>query len=201
MKKIVFSSIALSLLLFSCSSDKKETSEGSAYTPAQIAEESRKANAFFDRAFDAKINRDPMQQSIFGIKTDYGKWQDISETGAQKEVEISKGYLDSLHANFKMEALDEQTKISYRLFEKACEDVVENYKWHLYDYPINQMSGLHNEIPTFLINVHAVETKSDADAYISRLNGIAPLFDQLVENLKLREAKNIVPPKFVFPFV
>lgn len=201
MKKIYFSSIALSLFLFSCSSDKKETTDGSAYTPAQIAEESKKANAFFDRAFDAKINRDPMQQSIFGIKTDYGKWQDISEAGAQKEVEISKGYLDSLHANFKMDALDEQTKISYRLFEKACEDVVENYKWHLFDYPINQMSGLHNEIPTFLINVHAVESKSDAEAYISRLNGISTLFDQLLENLKLREAKNVIPPKFVFPFV
>ncbi len=200
MKKIVFCSIIVSSLFSACSSSTEDKTNSS-YTSEQIVEESKKANAFFDRAFDAKIDRDPMQQSIFGIKKDYDKWQDISESNAQKEVEISKQYLDSLHANFKPEALDEQTKISYRLFEKACEDVVENYNWHLYDYPVNQMSGLHTEIPTFLINVHSVENKSDAEAYISRLNGISKLFDQLVENLKLREAKNIIPPKFVFPYV
>ena len=200
MKKIIFSSLVLSSLFSACGSPSEEK-VNTAYTAEQIAEESKKANAFFDRAFDAKIDRDPMQQSVFGIKKDYDKWQDISESNAKKEVEISKGYLDSLHANFKIEALDEQTKISYRLFEKACEDVAANYNWHLYDYPVNQMGGLHTEIPTFLINVHAVESKSDAEAYVSRLNGVNKLFDQLLENLKLREEKNIIPPKFVFPYV
>lgn len=200
MKKLLFSSLILSSLFSACSSSSEEKTKNE-YTPEQIVEESKKANAFFDRAFDAKIDRDPMQQSVFGIKKDYDKWQDISESNAQKEVEISKGYLDSLHANFKPEALDEQTKISYRLFEKACQDVVENYNWHLYDYPVNQMGGLHTDIPTFLINVHSIENVKEAEAYVSRLNGISKLFDQLVENLKLREAKNIIPPKFVFPYV
>lgn len=200
MKKLLFSSLILSSLFSACSSTSEEKTKKE-YTPEQIAEESKKANAFFDRAFDAKIDRDPMQQSIFGIKKDYDKWQDISESTEQKEVEISKGYLDSLHANFKPEMLNEQTKISYRLFEKACEDVVEKYNWHLYDYPVNQMGGLHTDIPTFLINVHAVENVKDAEAYVSRLNGISKLFDQLIENLKLREAKSIIPPKFVFPYV
>ncbi len=200
MKKIFFSSIII-IILFSACNSSPENKTDEKYSATQIAEESKKANEFFDRVFDAKIDRDPMQQSLFGIKKDYGKWQDISETNVQKEVEIAKAYLDSLHANFKIELLDEQTKISYRLFEKACEDAIENYKWHLFDYPINQMGGLHTDVPTFLINVHAIENKSDAEAYISRLNGMSHLFDQLIENLKLREAQNIIPPKFVFPYV
>jgi len=33
------------------------------------------------------------------------------------------------------------------------------------------------------------------------LNGVAMIFDQVIENLKIREEKNIIPPKFVFPYV
>ncbi len=197
MKHILYYSVFLSMLFSACGDGKK--TEG--YSPEQIALESQKANAFFDRAFDAKIDRDPMQQSVFGIKKDYGKWQDLSESNVQKETEISKTLLDSLHKNFKLESLNEQTKISYRLFEKVCQDAIENFNWHLYDYPVNQMGGIHSDVPTFLINVHLVENKSDAEAYISRLKGMNVLFDQLIENLKLREAKNIIPPKFVFPYV
>ncbi len=200
MKKIFFSSFILSVLFSACNSSS-ESKSGEKISAEQIAEESKKANQFFDRVFDAKIDRDPMQQSVYGIKKDYGKWQDISEASIQKEVEITKANLDSLHKNFKVESLDEQTKISYRLFEKACEDAIENYKWHLFDYPMNQMGGLHTDVPTFLINVHAIENVSDAEAYVSRLNGMSNLFEQLIENLKLRESKNIIPPKFVFPYV
>src|SRR3989344_2340271 len=121
MKKIFFSSLIISILFSACNSSS-ENKTGEKFSAAQIAEESKRANEFFDRVFDAKIDRHPMQQSVFGIKKDYGKWQDISEMNVRKEVEITKANLDSLHTNFKLESLDEQTKISYRLFEKACED-------------------------------------------------------------------------------
>jgi len=201
MKKIVVNSFICCLLIVGCNPKQQDPADKKVYSPEEIALESKKANAFFDRIFDAKIDRDPMQQSLFGIKKDYDKWQDISENNVNKELEITKSNLDSLHSNFKMEALDEQTQISYRLFEKACEDAIENYQWHLYDYPVNQMGGLHADIPTFLINIHTITNKTDAEAYVSRLLGISSLFDQLIENMKLREAKNIIPPKFVFPYV
>jgi uncharacterized protein (DUF885 family) len=200
MKNIIHTGILASLLLLS-SCGGEQSAESKKPSAEEIAAESRKANAFFDRVFDARIDRDPMQQSLFGIKKDYGKWQDISEANAEKELEITKQALDSLHRNFNPDLLDEQTKISYRLFEKGCQEGIDNFKWHLYDYPVTQMGGLHADIPTFLINVHLISDKKDAEAYISRLNGIAPLFDQLLVNLKLREDMGIIPPKFVFPYV
>jgi uncharacterized protein (DUF885 family) len=41
----------------------------------------------------------------------------------------------------------------------------------------------------------------DAEAYIARLRGFPKLFDQLLANLKLREEKGVVAPRFVFPLV
>lgn len=201
MKKITFSLTVLAAILFSsCGGDKEHATE-TKFSADEIKTESAKANAFFDRVFDARVDRDPYNQTRLGIKKDYGKWTDINDAHAQQELEFTKAYLDSLHTIIKKDALDEQTLMSYRLFEEECTNSINNFKWRFHDYPINQMGGMHSEIPAFLINMHTINNKPEAEAYISRLSGIGPLFDQLLENLKLREEKNIIPPKFVFPYV
>ncbi len=54
------------------------------------------------------------------------------------------------------------------------------------DYPVNQMYGYHSMVPSLLINQHSIERESDAKAYIARLNGILPLFQQLTVQLDKR---------------
>lgn len=199
MKKIFLLIIALAML--SACSTNEQASDKKTYTPEEMAQESKRLNEFLDSVFDASVDRDPVHQSYLGIRKDYGKWTDISDAHAQKELEITKAMLDSLHGSFNFDALDEQAKLSYRLFEEESQREIDGFKWRFHNYPINQMDGLHTEIPAFLINIHTVNSEQDAEAYISRLNGIPALFDQLLVNLKVREEKNIIPPKFVFPYV
>lgn len=201
MKKIILlSSIALSALFTSCGSDKEKTSENKTVTPEQIKAGSAKANAFFDRVFDREVDRDPVRAALLGLKTGYDQWTDLSDEHVQQEMEITKNNLDSLK-QFNIDLLDEQTKISYKLFEKDANQKINNFKWRFHDYPVNQMGGSHVDLPTFLINVHLISNKSEAEAYISRLSKMNALFDQMITNLKVREEKNIIPPKFVFPMV
>jgi uncharacterized protein (DUF885 family) len=183
-----------------CGDDAKDK-EQKTYSAEAIAAESKKANDFFDRVFDEAVDRSPMRQTMLGIKKDYGKWNDISDENTRKELEITKAALDSLHATIDKEALDEQTRISYALFEENCKESIEMFKWRFHDYPVNQMGGMHAEIPAFMINMHTISNSKEAEDYISRLNGIAPLFDQLLTNMKKREEMKIIPPKFVFPLV
>ena len=188
----------LVLLIAACSNSKQNNNN---YSPEEITAESKKANAFFENVFNEAVDRDPMRQSYMGIKKDYDKWTDINDEHAQKELEITKANLDSLHKNIRFDALDEQTKLSYRLYEYQSNEQIDNFKWRFHNYPVNQMGGLHSEIPSFLINIHTITNKKEAEDYIARVSGINKLFDQLIVNLKIREEKNIIPPKFVFPFV
>jgi uncharacterized protein (DUF885 family) len=203
MKQKLFASAFIGIaVLTSCGGGKNERAENKkTFSAEEIKAESGRANKFFDSVFDADVARDPNRQSYLGIKTDYDKWTDISDAHAQKELEYAKADLEALHKRFKTEALDAQAKISYRLFEKQYQQYVDNFKWRFHNYPVNQMEGTHSAIPAFLINIHTVGSKKEAEAYIARLTGIGPLFDQLIENLKIREGKNIIPPKFVFPYV
>ncbi|MGH8247125.1 MAG: DUF885 domain-containing protein, partial [Gammaproteobacteria bacterium] len=68
------------------------------------------------------------------------------------------------------------------------------FTWH--GYPVNQMRGEQNALPNFMANIHHIGSVRDARHYITRLSKFGAKFDQLLEDLRLREGKGIVPPRF-----
>lgn len=187
----------ITLFVFSqaCESDNNGKKE---YSAEEIEAQSKKANLFFDESFDNSVDRSPIYQSYLGIKKDQDKWDDISEARALENLDISKKELQYLIDSISPEALDKQTKISYQLFKQDLENSIADFKYRFHDYPVNQMTGIHSQVPNLLINIHQVSSVEDAEAYISRIRGVEQLFDQLIINIKTREEKGVVPPKFVF---
>jgi uncharacterized protein (DUF885 family) len=171
------------------------------YSPEQITEESAKANAFFDRVFDEVVERSPIALAQLGIKRDMDKWDDLSEERQMEDFFLGAERFGDLKRMINFEALDAQTKVSYRMFVNDAERAIEGWRWRYHNYPLNQMSGLHAEAPAFLINFHPIANEADARAYIARLKGMGPMFDQLIAGVKVRAAKQVMPPRFVFPIV
>ena len=172
-----------------------------AATASETQAESAKANAFFERVFDENAARSPMFMTQLGMKTDYDKWDDLSEARALEDFELGVKQLAELKRTIRFDLLDDQAKVSYRMFVRDAERAIEGWRWRYHSYPLNQMSGLHADVPAFLINFHRVDNVSDARAYNARLRGIAPLLGQLMENAQVRAAKGILPPRFVFGLV
>lgn len=192
------------LVLAGCGSESTTATSNKTEAPAEVAatqqSESDKANALFDQIFDEGIMRSPMMQTYLGIKKDYDKWNDISEENALKELEITKDNLKRIQA-LDFDKLDAQTKVSYALLEQSLEQEIADFKWRHHNYPVNQMFGLHSQVPAFLINQHSVANEKEANDYISRVNGTNTLINQLIDGLKVREEKGIIAPKFVFAHV
>lgn len=189
--------ILVCAFLVACASNTEKRS----YSPEEIAAESRKVNDFFERSFNDGLSRSPEYQTYLGIKDNQDKWDDYSDENAQSELEITKNELQWITDSINYDALDESSKVSYNLFVASAEQEIEGFKYRFYNYPVNQMFGMHSGKPAFLINMHQINNMEDAEAYISRLEKLKGVFDQLIENLKLREENGIVPPKFVFPRV
>lgn len=166
----------------------------------KIASESKKANDFYERIFEEGLSRSPEFLTYLGRKERMGEWDDLSEENSAKELEFSKKNLNELKAIDRTK-LDPATALSYDLLAQSLENEIEDYQWRLYNYPVNQMFGRHSGVVSLLINQHRISSVSDAEAYVSRLNGVSTLFDQLVSGIEARTAANIVPPKFVFPHV
>jgi len=173
----------------------------SAWDEAEYANESDKANAFFETAFNFGVDRSPTYQSYLGIKKDYGKWDDGSQERAQEDLMLTKIGLQTIKDSIDFDKLDEQTKISYRLYVDDAEREIKNFKYRFHNYPVNQMFGVQSGAPAFLINIHRVTDVSDAKAYISRLNGFTQRINDVVNGLSTRTQMGIVAPKFVYPYV
>ena len=170
-------------------------------TPARVADESQRANDFFEKVFNESVDRNPIFQTQLGIKKDYGKWSDPSDEFAQMELNITKQELQWLKDSIDYEALNPATQLSYDLFVQQAEERIAEFTFRYHEYPVNQMFGFHSRVPSFLINMHQVSSPADAEAYISRLEGVPDYFDKLTTKLKTGEEKGILPPKFVFPRV
>jgi uncharacterized protein (DUF885 family) len=173
----------------------------SAYTPAEIAAESKKANDFFEKCWDDTLSRHPVDESFYGIKTHYDQLEDLSDEKATADEKVWERQLADLKKNIRFEALDPQTQLSYKLFEREAAREAEEFKYRFDIYPVSQMRGVHAQMPTFMINIHKIDDVKDAEAYIARLRAFPKLFDQLLVNLKVREEKGVVAPRFVFPLV
>lgn len=196
MNKLIFVVCFFFITLTACESNPPSMSR-----QMQDVSENDKANAFFEEAFQESLAQSPMFQSYLGMKDNQDKWDDLSEAKAEQDLEITKRQLRDLRANINPDLLDEQTLISYRLFEKNAEDEIESYKWRYHDYPVNQMHGVQSEIPSFLINIHRISDKQDAEDYIGRLQAVSTMMEQVVESMRIRAEMNIIPPRFVFPYV
>jgi len=168
------------------------------YTEIEVTTESKKVNAFFQKSFDESVDMYPEFQTRLGIKKEYGKLNDNSFAFLEKTHEINKKELAWLTDSVNVKALSKEALLSYKLFKQTLENNIEDYKYRLHDYPVNQMFGAQSGKPAFMINMHRIDNAKDAEDYVSRLNGFNSFFSQLVENLKAREAIGIIPPKFVF---
>lgn len=181
------------LLIVSCGNEK---SEGS-YTENEREKASAGLNDFFAKEYQKEIEESPMTQTRRGMKTDYGKWDDFSNLKYAEDLEQARKRMEYLE-EIDTAALDEETKLSYLLFRRQVKNEIDDYKYRFYNYPIEQMHGLHAELPAFLINMHRIDSIPDAKAYISRLAGLEKVMTDIIEQLKLREQNGIIPPKFVF---
>lgn len=201
MKKLIYLALA-GLSLASCNNNNGSNamSGGPKYTEAEIADQSKKVNDFLDRKFDEAVDRSPEFASTLGLKSHYGDWNDRSDEHLKKEMDIQRANIDSLK-KFKLDALDEQTKLSVRLAEEDLKRSEDGFKWRFHGYWISQMGGEHTDIPAFLVNVHRIDTITDAQAYISRLQKLGGVFDQVLDQLHKREEMKVIPPKFTFDYV
>ena len=64
-------------------------------------------------------------------------------------------------------------------------------------YVLSQLTGAYQSIPSFLATQHLIETKSDADAYLSRLEAFATVMDQELERARRDVGLGVTPPDFV----
>ena len=175
--------------------------------PAQAAPEPIPAKnaalvAFFDEADKAELAMSPRGKAYRAIKdADYGKWDQFTDEDTLARRELGRRLASELQQRFDRATLSPEDQLSYDLFLYRNTRAESVFPYRDYGYVFDQMNGNQSEGPAFLINIHKIDTVSDAEAYVSRIREIARYLDQSVDQARKRQALGVMPPKWVFPYV
>lgn len=63
-------------------------------------------------------------------------------------------------------------------------------------YVLAQICGAWQEVPDFLDSQHSIETREDAQAYLSRLDAFATMMDAEIERVRHDVGLGVIPPDF-----
>ena len=166
-------------------------------TAVAVQTESQRLATFFQESFDEDVSSSPIWQSYLGIKDDYDKWDDVSDTSTQAEIDKITARL-AQSKTFDTSQLSAQEQLSLQIFQQDIERQLANDEFRHHVYIMHQFRAAHTFIPSFLINIHRINDISDADAYIQRLHGVSAMFDQVIDQLRIREKLGVFPPKWAY---
>jgi uncharacterized protein (DUF885 family) len=64
-------------------------------------------------------------------------------------------------------------------------------------YVLSQLTGSYQDVPDFLDSQHKIETREDAEAYVSRLEHFGRAIDQEVERTRADAGRGVIPPTYI----
>ncbi|RMB08993.1 DUF885 domain-containing protein [Eilatimonas milleporae] len=192
---------ALVLALTACG-EAPETRQAAEIAGAEslVQDQNLLIQTFFEKAMQARLAYNPLLAERLGDRRRNDSWPDLSDDTADEVRVLMQAQLAQARA-FEPETLNEANRLSQRLFAIDTERAITLDDWRDYGYPVNQMYGWHTLVPTHLMTVHRIDTVADAEAYIVRLEKVGALMAQVVAQMSARQAKGILPPRFVFPKV
>ncbi len=195
-------SATLFLLLSACQLSPKPQIQSVevVYSQQEIQQHEQTARTLIAQYNLWELDSSPMLQAYRGLKTQYDQWDDISEVTQKKQHEKNAEFLRTAQS-INLSAIDHNLALSIKVLAYILKENHQLYPYRHHNFPVNQLFGWHTQIPTFLVNIHQIQTIKDAKDYIKRIKAVRPLMKQLIKQLKIREQKGIYPPAFVYESV
>lgn len=204
-QKTLFCAASALTLLAACENKEAATTAPGATAPSANSEpakadESQTAaiNTWFEEEFERILSRSPQFQTFLGRKTGYDKWDNVSDAFEQESHRLRMAALAEMRARFDIEKLDSSAALSYRLFEYNADLADRRFPFRNHWYEFSHFRGPHTGVPTFLANQHRVDTIEDAEAYVSRLEGVEEYLGQHQQIAEDQYANGINPPKWSY---
>ena len=159
-------------------------------------------NVFYEKVFIAFMLDNPELLSSIGLVERFGitghnaKLNDESPAQQQKHFDRLRRNIADLRA-YPLEKQNASQRLSTAILDWFLSVQSEGERFQHHDYPVNQLFGVQSRLPSFMANTHRLLEPRDCEYYIKRLEAVPAKWDQVLESVKLREQKGVIPPRFV----
>ncbi|HEV3410661.1 MAG TPA: DUF885 domain-containing protein [Chthoniobacterales bacterium] len=159
-------------------------------------------NVFYEKVFIEFMFDNPELLSSIGLVEQFGitghnaKLNDESPAHQQRQFHRLKRNIADLRA-YPLEKQDSSQRLSTAVLDWFLSVQAEAERFQFHDYPVNQLFGVQSRFPSFMANTHRLLAPRDCEYYLRRLEALPAKWDQVLESVKLREQKGVIPPRFV----
>ena len=131
-----------------------------------------------------------------GIRSHNAKLADASLEHEDRTFARLREDFAALH-RYDAGALAGQDRLSYEVFDYFVGMQLRAERWRHHNYPVNPLFGVQSDLPHLMTQTQQVNDATDAEHYIARLGAIPRKLDQVIDGLRVREQKGVIPPRFV----
>jgi uncharacterized protein (DUF885 family) len=168
----------------------------SARSPTASVETRRQQlSSLFDEQWQYTLRTNPEWATRLGDSRYNDRLGDNSPQFFQTDLEQKHKFLARFEA-IDPAGLAAQDALSRELMIRELRQDLEGAKFKPWEMPVNQMGGLHLELPD-LIALTPFKTVRDYDNYLARLHQIPHAFDQVIANMRQGLQDSLTPPRFL----
>lgn len=151
-----------------------------------------------DAAFMEGVRASPEAMTQLGMKERYSELDDYTPRAAAAQLALGERQLANIQARFGDAQLSEQGQLSLRLYRDAVAQQRQMFRWRRHQYLVSTNGSVMGQLPVMLINAHGVSSVEDAEAYVSRLNAVERVMNEVAAEFAARAADGLAPPAFTY---
>jgi uncharacterized protein (DUF885 family) len=187
---------AACLGLAACMTSQPNPGAAPAPTTAQSTSvDARVANLhkLLDEQWEYNLRNSPEFASILGDKRYNDRLSDFSQAAIDRDNAQTKVFLREFEA-VDAAGFPEQERLNRDLMVRNLRESIEGQRFKEWEMPVNQMNGLHIDLPQLITSL-SFETVKDYDDYIARLKQFPRVFGEAVVQMRKGMADGLMPPK------
>lgn len=186
--------LCFALAISACAQDSDTGSQNTA--PETNSATPLSLTQWLDEQYEQELQFSPIELTFLGRKErndelDAFTYEAFAQQLAWKEASVAE-----MKQRFDTAALTPDELLSYDLWIYQLEKMQASEPFFYDGLIFDQMNGIQSFVPTFLINFHRVDTQQDMEAYIQRVEAVAPRMQEAIEIASKGLAKGVISHTF-----
>lgn len=158
-----------------------------------IKSEEEKLNLLYQILFDYQLDVSPESGTFWGKPSDNSRWTDYSMEALNQRKKDNDLFINTL-AGINRNNLNKSSQLNYDLLKNQLDDENKGEQFPTELMPINQMSGVHQQVIQ-AVTFTNIKNEKDANDLLKRFDKLPALFDQIQILMQEGLKQKITPSK------
>ncbi|GAA0692512.1 DUF885 domain-containing protein [Dyella marensis] len=166
-----------------------------AATPASVTARVDALNKLLAEQWQHSLQNAPEFATILGDLRYNDRWSDLSLAHQAAERKVNADFLKRFEA-IDTTGFSDEDKLNLQLMVRQLRDGLQSYDLKLNEMPLDQMNGMHLQLPGFVSSIPFDNARQYED-YLARLHAVPRVLAQVTEVARRGLQDGMMPPRYL----